>query len=119
MHAAHIVHLAFLPQGHKHDGSFNSVRAFARPKASLDTSLHRATMREVGAHPVMVGGERGKRKGEEGGGEGSSTESSHMHEVEGEQFIDMVIDSQYVLIEASPSSREKVGGASAVYFCLV
>ncbi len=67
----------------------------------------------------------------DGGGEGSSTESqSHMHQgmapgllPAGTQYVDTVVDSQYVLIEASPpvgtpceakiSPKEKGGGGKA------
>ncbi len=73
---------------------------------SLDSSSLRAAPSL--AQPVSVegGGGRRKRPGEggEGGGEGSSTESqSHMREgMVVKQYVDTVVDSQYVLIEASP-----------------
>ena len=62
---------------------------------------------------MTVQGRKGKTEGAEGQ-EGSSTESqSHMHEVAAvpevkgtpQQYIDTVVDSQYVLIEATPPNE--------------
>lgn len=118
-------------QGHRRSGSYSNVRAFVRPELSLESSLRRPVAPGyVPAQPVnMV---HVKREKEEGGGgeEGSSTESqSHLRQSGSQpagaeilEYVHSVVDSQYVLIEASPSSKttHRVRGGrtrhSAFYF---
>lgn len=95
-----------MSQGHRREGSRSSIRAFVAPEVSLSSSLKPSM---PAAQPVSVEGGRERWKwevGADGGGEGSSTESqSHMREGMGavpRQYVDTVVDSQYVLIEASP-----------------
>ena len=117
-------HCYCLPQGHKREGSFGGVRGFLPPAASLESSLGITGARGyVPARPMNVQGRKGKAEGAEVQ-EGSSTESqSHMHElsavpeVQGtpQQYTHTVVDSQYVLIEATPPSEVAVEVRCAVY----
>ena len=101
-------------QGHRRSGSYSNVRAFVRPELSLESSLRRPVAPGyVPAQPVnMVHVKRDKEEGG-GGEEGSSTESqSHLRQsgsqpvgAEIQEYVHSVVDSQYVLIEASPSSK--------------
>ena len=102
-------------QGHRRSGSYNNVRAFVRPEASLESSLRRPVAPGyVPAQPVNM--KRVKSEGVGGGGEGkegSSTESqSQLRGLSGtpqegkeQEYVHTVVDSQYVLIEASPSTK--------------
>ena len=106
--------IVFLLQGHRRSGSYSNVRAFVRPELSLESSLRRPVAPGyVPAQPVnMVHVKRDKEEGG-GGEEGSSTESqSHLRQsgsqpvgAEIQEYVHSVVDSQYVLIEASPSSK--------------
>lgn len=101
-------------QGHRRSGSYSNVRAFVRPELSLESSLRRPVAPGyVPAQPVnMVHVKHDKEEGG-GGEEGSSTESqSHLRQsgsqpagAEIQEYVHSVVDSQYVLIEASPSSK--------------
>lgn len=100
-----------LQPGHKREGSCGGVRGFLPPATSLDTSLGITGARGyVPARPMNVQRRKGKAEGAEGE-EGSSTESqSHMNDLSAEvqgtpqQYTHTVVDSQYVLIEATPPS---------------
>ena len=90
------------------------MKAFVRPEFSLESSLRRPVAPGyVPAQPVnMVHVKREKVEGG-GGEEGSSTESQSHLRLSGSQpigggiqeYVHSVVDSQYVLIEASPSSK--------------
>lgn len=119
------------PTRHRRDGSYTGVRGFVRPEASLESSLapkaKEGKKKKSRSKPVNVLDRI--RIAEDSGGssqEGSSTESQrHMTEAEvgrseGNQyftetrqrsssslgdFVDVsIVDSQYVLIEASSDS---------------
>ena len=77
-----------------------------RPEASLETSLAPPTYKVT--LPVSV---KDRVIGEEhDGGKGSSTESqSHMRE-----YVDVVVDSQYVVIEATPPSTSSSSSTQTV-----
>lgn len=101
--------IVYLLQGHRRSGSYSSVRAFVRPEASLESSLRRPVARGyVPAKPVNMKHVESESTGTRGEGkEGSSTESqSQLHGLlEEQEYVHTVVDSQYVLIEASPSSK--------------
>lgn len=115
------------PSRHRRDGSYTGVRGFLRPEATLEKSFApKAKERKRKSKPVNVL-DRIKISEDSGGSsqEGSSTESQrHMTEAgvggaEGGRFsetrkrsssslgdfVDVsIVDSQYVLIEASSGS---------------
>lgn len=81
---------------HKREGSYSSIRGFVRPEASLETSLAPPFYKP--ASPVNMRNHVLSEDNDEG--KGSSTESqSQMRE-----YVDVVVDSQYVVIEATPPS---------------
>ena len=102
------------------DDAYCGVRGFLPPEASLESSLkHLVGPGQATPMSVRPGGEGGSREGGEGRAavEGSSTESqSHMREtavadkmaasnsVDG--YVDIIVEQQYVLIEASPPSSQ-------------
>ena len=117
------------PTRHRRDGSYTGVRGFVRPEASLETSFapkKKGKKKKSRSKPVNVLDRI--RIAEDSGGssqEGSSTESQrHMTEerdggAEGGRFMEVrqqsgstlgdfvdvsIVDSQYVLIEASSDS---------------